>query len=72
MKNKKLSKKLILNKATISDLNVGEMAKVNGGNKTGYSCPRTCDTGLLTCEVTVCGLECPTNVFTECYSQCIC
>ncbi len=72
MKTKRLHKKLILNKTTISDLHLSEMNRVNGGIKTGYSCPpKGCDTDL-TCEITVCGLECPTKVYTECYSQCIC
>ncbi len=50
MKNKKLSKKLILNKTTVANLNHEEMKKlwagsVPGGGECGTSCPiSTCPT----------------------------
>lgn len=62
MKAKKLNKKLVLNKKTISHLGDWEMNKVQGG-KTQIPY----DTCPLTCEPS-CGISCRT----VCYSICYC
>ena len=49
MKTKKLSKKLMLNKVTVSRLNGQDMNTVKGGSYTVCTCPTgckdTCETG---------------------------
>lgn len=55
MKSQKLSRKLILNKETISDLSKNEMDSVNGGTGLSWSCSQylsncqqlTCDGGAV-------------------------
>jgi hypothetical protein len=57
MKTKKIYKKLLLNKKTIADLNMGEMKNLHGGgngNNTGNTCFPCIDppfTEQLTCTV---------------------
>lgn len=75
MKKKDFSKKLTLNKNTVNNLNSNDQQAVNGGNKTGITCFRTCDSlGGFSCAETEC--QCYTEqlscVYTDCYSACIC
>lgn len=73
MKGKKLGSKLSLNKKTISDLNDFVMGKVQGGNKTGITCPdRLCITLDISCAVTQCGTCYHTCPPTWCDTECGC
>jgi len=49
MKAKKFSKRLILNKKTIANLNSNEMKAVQIGIATGILCPPTENTCIITC-----------------------
>ncbi len=69
MKIKKFGKKLVLNKETVTDLNTGAMNHVNGGNKTGITCGRLCDTVLLTCDATLC-VTCGETQCGTCFNTC--
>jgi natural product precursor len=62
MKTKKMSKRLSLNKKTITDLNDSELNSVRGGIDTGYSCPGHCDT-IESCGPT----QCPACLTTTLY-----
>ena len=66
MKQKKFTRKLMLNKETVADLNNDSMAAVKGGMYTvRVTCPGYCDT-YETCEdATICG-ECWTANPTIC------
>ena len=71
MKTKKLTKKLVLNKETVTNLNNREMGVLQGGAKTDITCMTICDTDF-SCADTNC-LNCrPSFYYTDCYSQCIC
>ncbi|HLP59476.1 MAG TPA: class I lanthipeptide [Candidatus Deferrimicrobium sp.] len=54
MKAKKLEKKLILNKQTISNLKDGEMNKLKGGVTLRTDCKTVCISDCFTCFVTIC------------------
>ena len=64
MKFKKLSKKLALNKKTITNLNVDEMNGAYGGDRS-YT-----ETAPLTNWNTLCRTICITNCDTICISDC--
>lgn len=53
----KMTKKLILNKQTISDLKDDEMNKLKGGATLRTDCKTICMSDCLTCFVTLC-IEC--------------
>jgi hypothetical protein len=54
MKDKKLVRKLMLKKTTVSHLNNLDMKGVKGGVYTGYTCQDDgCDT-VISCENTMC------------------
>jgi len=72
MKVKKLTKKLVLNKRTVTDLNVPQMGDVHGGVKTNYTCGRLCDTVNFSCGVTQCGTCYHTCPPTWCDTECGC
>jgi len=70
MISKKLNKKLVLHKRTITHLNTPKMIAVQGGVKTNPTCPvRTCT--LISCEETCvsCYHTCPA---TFCDTECGC
>jgi predicted component of type VI protein secretion system len=66
MKTKKLSKKLVLNKKTVSNLNLSYLKSVKGGLT--YKCPTDiliCDTYAEEClTLGICGTD-----YTICYCQ---
>ncbi len=83
MKNKKINKKLVLNKSTITDLNTRYMEKVHGGALTGLTCKlgcqsrgitcgRYCNTDGGTCAETECGTCYHTCPPTYCDTECGC
>jgi hypothetical protein len=59
MKHRKIQKKLILNKETVSHLNHDEMQEAHGGKQSGLTC--------ITCSIIVCVITdntdctCPTT-----------
>ncbi len=65
MKTKKLQKKLILNKTTVTHLNFQNMGAVHGGDVTGNTCGKPCETIDYTC-----GLFCDTVYYTCAATQC--
>lgn len=70
MRPKKLTKKLVLHKQTISHLNNAKMSVLQGGVKTDYTCyPRNCTE--LSCEETCvsCQNTCPATL---CDTECSC
>jgi hypothetical protein len=72
MKSKKFTKKLVLNKRTITDLDTRHMSVVQGGVKTDYTCGRLCDTVNITCGDTQCGSCFHTCPVTWCDTECGC
>jgi hypothetical protein len=71
MKAKKIEKKLVLNKETVTNLDRLEMGALQGGVKDYITYMTFCDTDF-SCFETNC-LDCRQSFnFTECYSQCIC
>jgi hypothetical protein len=80
MKTKKLNKKMVLNKRTVSDLQEQQMGAVYGGIKTdytcgGYTCGTLCDTVLscgYTCLETGCQTQCNSCPPTYCDTECSC
>lgn len=72
MKRKLISKKLVLNKQTLSNLNDANMGNVKGGNKTGITCGIFCDTVNFSCEETMCGSCGHTCPATFCDTECSC
>jgi hypothetical protein len=73
MKTKKISKKLILNKQTITHLRNGEMTKVAGGAT--ILCPTYGgDTLCYICSTnypTICNSLCPTDCVSLCLTECV-
>ncbi|NIM14375.1 MAG: hypothetical protein GTO45_20265 [Candidatus Aminicenantes bacterium] len=72
MKSKRFTKKLVLNKRTVTDLDTRHMGVVQGGVKTGVTCLKICDTVNFSCYVTQCGTcvhSCPA---TWCDTECGC
>lgn len=71
MKPKKLNKKLVFKKETISHLTDPNMRAINGGAKTDPTCqpPRACT--LISCEETCvsCQNTCPATL---CDTECSC
>ena len=67
---KKLNKKLVLNKRTVTHLNAPKMVAIQGGVKTNLTCPaRTCS--LISCDETCisCQNTCPATL---CDTECGC
>ena len=59
MKNKKLTKKLVLKKCTVADLNVSALGKIfGGGDVRTIQFPGCSDS----CLVTRCTCDCPTDI----------
>lgn len=54
MKQKELTKKLLLNKKTVSNLDNVEMSDLKGGGFTDSRVPTTCTTNELYCTVATC------------------
>lgn len=71
MKTKKATKKLVINKETISHLNTSEMGNAHGG--TEYTQGDLCDT-QMTCIMMCCySFHCDTDPYTNyCYSVQFC
>ncbi|MCU0290004.1 MAG: class I lanthipeptide [Acidobacteria bacterium] len=66
MKTKKIDKKLILNKNTISNLGNEEMNRLKGGETLRTECFTACATGCYACsEITFCS-HCMTDEYTIC------
>ncbi|MCP5054675.1 MAG: hypothetical protein GY940_46350 [bacterium] len=72
MKTKKLIRKLVLNKETVTNLNFDNMDGVKGGNKTGVTCGRLCLTIEYSCAETNCGTCANSCPATFCDTECSC
>ncbi len=76
MKSKKLTKKLALNKRTVTNLNTRALGAVNGGKHptytAGITCGIFCDTVNYSCEVTQCYTDNHTCPVTWCDTECGC
>jgi hypothetical protein len=59
VKQKKLIKKLILNKATIAKLDQLDESKIQGGAWETYYCSNSCSPS-----------QCLTQCYSQCFSQC--
>lgn len=69
MKTKKINRKLILNKHTISNLKDDEMNKLNGGVATGLTVCRTiCITNCRPCTIVSWCYQCITDEVSACYA----
>ena len=76
MKSKKLTKKLVLNKSTVTNLNNRALGAVNGGKyptyTEGVTCGILCDTLYFSCAVTQCYTDAHTCPATWCDTECGC
>lgn len=76
MKTKKIDKKLVLNKKTITNLDSLVMADVRGAKSPTYTegitCGLFCDTVNYSCELTQCHTDFNTCPITWCDTECGC
>ncbi len=72
MKTRKMTRKLVLNKKTVADLNSRAMNQLYGGIKTGITCGLLCDTENYSCYETQCETCYHTCPPTWCDTECGC
>lgn len=76
MKSKKLTKKLVLNKSTVTNLDNRALGVAKGGKSptytAGITCGIFCDTVYYSCEVTQCHTDFHTCPVTWCDTECGC
>ncbi len=72
MKTRKMTRKLVLNKKTVANLDSRSMRNVQGGDLTNITCGRLCETIDLTCYETQCGSCFNTCPVTLCDTECSC
>jgi hypothetical protein len=76
MRSKKLTKKLVLNKSTVTNLDTRTLGVVNGGKSPTYTaaitCGIFCDTVYFSCAVTQCHTDFHSCPVTWCDTECGC